>query len=131
MGVDGDITVNRQRAAIAKEYEALGVDVRNGVIEIKGGESLRAAVEVEDRGLSGVVHHQGRAGVELLSPAGGDADDPPIDPSIPSRPVGDGRHVHGDDPVAKHLSKIPDPFEQAIGNPWRCPAPAGNFTSRI
>ena len=39
--------------------------------------------------------------------------------------------VHGDDAIAKHLSKIPDPFEQAIGNPWRCPAPAGNFTSRI
>ena len=97
MGVDGDITVDRQRAAVAEEHEALGIDVRNGVIEIKGGESLRAAVEVEDRGLSGVVHHQGRAGVELLSPARRDPDHARVEVGIAAGPVGDDRHVHRQD----------------------------------
>ena len=55
-----------------------------------------------------MVDDQIGGGVELLSPAGGDTDDSPIDEGVASRPVGDGGHVHGDDPAATLGESMPD-----------------------
>ena len=96
-GVDGDIAVDRQRAAIAKEDEALGVDIRNCVIKIEGGESLGAAVEVEDRGLGGVVHHQRRGGIELLGHARRDTDYARVEVSVAAHPSRGHGHRHRPD----------------------------------
>ena len=97
MGVDGDVTVDRQRAAVAEQHEALGLDARGLVIEGKAGEGLRAAVEVEDRGLQGIVHDQRRTGVELLAHARSDTDHARIEVGVAARPVGSGRHGHRQD----------------------------------
>ena len=72
-GIDVDVTAERQRATVAEQDEALGGDGRVAVVEVERTDALRAAVEVEDRRLGGVVDRVGGGGVELLTRAGGHA----------------------------------------------------------
>ena len=44
-----------------------------------------------------MVHHQGRAGIELLSPARRDPDHARVEVGVAAGPVGDDRHVHRED----------------------------------
>ena len=99
LGVDPDVAAKSQRAAIAQQDEALGVDVRRSIEKVQRTHPLGAAVKVEDRRLGGIVDDEGGGRVELLAETVGDADHAGVDVGVATDPG--RRDRHGDRPDAR------------------------------
>ena len=96
-GVDVDVATDRERAAVAQQDETLGGDGGGGVVEIERAGALRAAIEVEDRRLGGIINGVSGSRGELLTGPGRDANHACINIGIAAGEGDGGRHVDGQD----------------------------------